>query len=182
MNFRTLSLGLSMMMAAIGLSAPSAQSASNLSITYSCESRESGLSLIARLSAEGSSIKEREVFNWSRLPSTANANDICQRVQDKLQQYASKQGIHDIYGFAVYDIHGKPSVCLDQQATDECMQVLFNSQHINQPDASAPEMVAILNNILSPQVRENENQPTDPTRTRQSGSFHVPLWRMFLPY
>ncbi|AFY83418.1 COP23 domain-containing protein [Oscillatoria acuminata] len=178
MKFKTLSLGLSMMMAAIGLSAPSAQSTSNLSLTYSCESRENGLSLIARLSAEGRSIEEREVFNWSRLPSTANPNQICQRVQDKLQQYASKQGIHDIYGFAVYEINGKPSVCLDQQATDQCTQVLFNSQQINQPDASTPEMVAILNNILSAQVRGNENQPTDPTRTYQSGSFHVPLWRI----
>ena len=178
MNFRTLSLGLSMMMAAIGLSAPSAQSASAPSITYSCESRESGLSLIARPFGEGSAIDEREVFNWSGLPTTANANQICQRVQAKLQQYASHQGI---YGFAVYPIAGKPSVCLDQQATDRCTQVLFDSQHLNQPNASEAEMVALLNKIISPQFVLDENQPTDPTRTYQSGSIHVPLWRMFWP-
>jgi len=181
MKFRTLSLGLSMMMAAIGLSAPSAQSTSNLSLTYSCESRESGLALMARPSGEGRSMDEVAVFNWSGLPTTANANQICQRVQGKLQQYASNSEIHNIYGFAVYEINGKPSVCLDQQATDSCTQVLFDSHDINQPNASEAEIVAVLNNILPPQFVSHENQQIDPTRTNQSGSFHVPLWRMFLP-
>ncbi|MGL4497725.1 MAG: COP23 domain-containing protein [Planktothrix sp.] len=177
MKFKTLSLGLSMMMAAIGLSAPSAQSTSAQSITYSCESRESGIALMARPSGEGRSMNQVAVFNWSGLPTTANANQICQSVQGKLQQYASHQ---EIYGFAVYEINGKPSVCLDQQATDSCTQVLFDSQDINQPNASAAEMGEVLKNILSAQFLPDKNQQSDPTRSFQSCCFRVPLWRILL--
>lgn len=150
-----------------------AESSQPLEMNFSCQVKE-GIPTTVAQKVHGN--KSVSVFHWKSeaLPDSADAQQLCDRVSAKLEDYSAQGYDLSTIGFTSSEMAGLPSICAAGEDGD-CSVVLFTLSPAEKPiDAANDVLTAILNKDL----QGNQVKPRNNIRGVQSITYQVNIWSL----
>ena len=157
---------------ALGASSSWAESSSVSKPNFSCQVNEGIPTTVAHKSS-GESVLP--VFHWKTeaLPTSMDAQQLCDRVSAKLEDYSTQDYDLSNVGFSSAEQAGLPAICATGKDNGDCSLVLFTLAPADNPVNRANE---VLTAILDKSLQTNKLVSSD--RGVQSFSYQVNFWDM----
>jgi hypothetical protein len=124
--------------------------------------------------------KKLAIFHWRNdaLPESANAQQLCNDVSAKLNNYPTQGEQLSFFGAAIDNL---PAICAgNQQAAEQgnCNSVLFTLATADNSEIAKKVSDNVLAGILDDSLRQGKQMPTSSTRGVQSPFYPVNFWTL----
>jgi hypothetical protein len=115
------------------------------------------------------------VFHWKNevLPSSANAEQLCNSVSAKLEDYSAQGYDFSSLTFGASEEAGLPAICANTSGSRSCSKVLFTLAPAEKPEIVADELLTA---ILDKNLQQKPLKFND--RGVQSTSYQVDFWSL----
>ncbi len=169
MKIKHLSVLLASGFLTLGASPTMAESSESNELSFSCQVNQGIPTTMAQQTDGKTSVP---VFHWKNdvLPSSANAEQLCNSVSAKLEDYSAQGYDLSSLSFGASEEAGLPAICANTSESRGCSKVLFTLAPAEKPEIVADE---VLTAILDKNLQQKPVKFND--RGVQSTSYQVNL-------